>query len=361
MTHQRTYTFKSLFRTASWLFSGIMLFVLLASAMYRNDHLRCASINILIEGYNHEMFINDKDIENMLAKELSHPVQGSMLGSLDLRRLESSLQRDPWISKAQLFIDNRQVLHIYLTERIPVARIFTKAGRSFYIDSLTAILPLSEYARADVPVFTNMTDDIVHSMQVDTALWRGISHMGNYIKKDSFLLMQIGQIDIQPEGTYKMYPTIGMHRIEFGTAADYENKLMELSLFYKKIFGKTGLNKYSVLDLRYDKQIVATLQGTAENKTDSTSAIKMYRDTVIKKQIRKEAIVGQQLKSSRHASQDVKITVVTHQSKPKISQGAILQQKKKNEMKTVQIKNKKASKLQITSGKKQKIIVPKHK
>jgi hypothetical protein len=47
----------------------------------------------------------------------------------------------------------------------------------------------------------------------------------------------------------------------FGTPEKFAEKLNRLKKFDKQVLAKAGLNKYSRLDLRYDKQIVATLRG----------------------------------------------------------------------------------------------------
>ena len=174
------------------------------------------------------------------------------------------LQKDSWIKQAQLYVDNRQVLHVNVSERLPVARIFTVANQSFYIDSEAVALPLSNYEVADVPVFTNVPDKGKITTAEDSVFWRRLSSMGNYIVRDSFLLMQVGQVSVTPEKELEVYPVIGNHVVRFGSPENYEVKFDKLSRFYKQVLAKAGLNKYAVIDVRYDKQIVATLRnGTA--------------------------------------------------------------------------------------------------
>lgn len=280
MNEKYKYRFKYILKITLWFFAGGALFVLLLSAMHRNKQLHCIGIDISIEGYNHEVFINNEEVKKMLEKELNCKIVGSALEQLDLRKLERSLQQNPWISKAQLFVDNQQLLHVNISERMPVARVFTIGGQSFYMDSSAMALPLSDNEIANVPVFTNIPNEANKMTTQDSMLWKEVSKMGNFIKKDSFLLMQIGQIDITPKGTYVMYPAIGNHWIEFGTADNYELKLKRLATFYKKIFGQVGINKYEVIDLRYDKQIVATLRGKSGSKADPATAMKTFENQI---------------------------------------------------------------------------------
>ena len=51
--------------------------------------------------------------------------------------MEESVSANPWISKTQVFFDNNEILRVNITEREPIARIFTISGNTFYIDSVT--------------------------------------------------------------------------------------------------------------------------------------------------------------------------------------------------------------------------------
>jgi len=58
--------------------------------------------------------------------------------------MESLLEKNVWIKDAQLFFDNNGILRVSVTEREPIARVFTREGNSFYIDSSGVQLPLSD-------------------------------------------------------------------------------------------------------------------------------------------------------------------------------------------------------------------------
>ena len=48
--------------------------------------------------------------------------------SIDLAAMETELTKNRWIKKAELFFDNNNVLQVRITEREPIARIFTTSG-----------------------------------------------------------------------------------------------------------------------------------------------------------------------------------------------------------------------------------------
>ena len=74
------------------------------------------------------------------------------VAQMNLARLEKALEKHAWIRDAELYFDSSDVLHVSVTERQPIARVFTTAGTSFYIDSAGTSMPLLQTYSARVPV-----------------------------------------------------------------------------------------------------------------------------------------------------------------------------------------------------------------
>lgn len=248
--------------------------------MNHNDHLVCAGLDITIDDDNSETFINKKEVKRILEAKFGDKIEGAEIAQLNIKSLENSLQKNAWISSAQLFVDNQQQLHVTIRERTPMARVFTQGGQSFYLDSVATILPLSANTTANVPVFTNVPNQQPKMQSADSLVWRQVCDMGKFIKNDSMLLMQIGQVNVLQNGMFEMYPTIGSHVIQFGGVENMTDKFHRLELFYKQVFGKVGLNKYAIIDVRYDKQIVATLRGKEMGKIDSVKAMMAFQQMI---------------------------------------------------------------------------------
>jgi cell division protein FtsQ len=56
----------------------------------------------------------------------------------------------------------------------------------------------------------------------------------------------------------ELIPRAGDFRIVLGTLDDYEKKLRKFSVFVEKGLNVVGWNRYSVINLSYDKQVVCT-------------------------------------------------------------------------------------------------------
>ncbi len=78
---------------ALWLLAGIGTVVLLGAAMQKKDRKKCADIKIEITGVEQQMFIDEKDITEILKK--GGQVVGEPIVLLNLRYLETRREKDP--------------------------------------------------------------------------------------------------------------------------------------------------------------------------------------------------------------------------------------------------------------------------
>ena len=177
-------------KTISWSMLRLCCLGLLVAAVKAKDSKACTNIEINIEGAKHHMFIKKADVLDVLNQNNIHA--GETLNDINLRKTEESLEDNAWIKDAELFFDNRQVLHVNISESEPVARIFTIDGSSFYIDSSGVRLPVNENATARVIVFTSFASDKKVLSNPDSLVLNDVKMLAQYITADSFLssLMQ---------------------------------------------------------------------------------------------------------------------------------------------------------------------------
>ena len=125
--------------TTLWVALGAGVLVLLVAAIKKEESQKCAGLNIVIKGVSNNFFVDKKDILNELNQYIDGSPAGQPLSYFNLKSLENDLQKNIWVKKSQLFFDNSRVLQIIVTEREPVARVFSSAGTTFYIDSSIAM------------------------------------------------------------------------------------------------------------------------------------------------------------------------------------------------------------------------------
>jgi cell division protein FtsQ len=149
------------------------------------------------------------------------------------------------------------VLHITITEKEPIARVFTVSGHSFYLDSAANRMPLSEKLSARLPVFTGFTDAQKLNKN-DSNLLKEVTVVANYILKDSFWMAQVAQLDITPERNFEMIPLVGNHIVKLGNGQNVDMKFRRLMVFYRQVLSKTGFDKYKIIDVQYAGQVVVS-------------------------------------------------------------------------------------------------------
>jgi len=287
--------------------SGLVM--LLVAAIGKKNHENCRDYVITVKGAQHNLFIDETDIKKILASAVNGRIKGERISDFNLRKLEQVIRRNAWVEKANLYFDNRDVLHISVIEKEPIARLFTTAGKSFYIDSSTKKMPLSDKMSARVPVFTNFPDKRVLSDK-DSILLVDVKKTALFILNDSFWMSQTEQIDITKDRCFEMVPTVGNHIVKLGDGNDIDKKFHRLFIFYQQVMSKTGFNRYNFIDVRFDGQVIGTKEKIS--KIDSV-------------QLRKN--VEKLLKEARDMQQDTLAATPQTKQTTTLQQGSTMEAK----------------------------------
>ncbi len=294
---------KILFITL-WSVIGAGALVLLIAAINNRNNKNSKGYDIEITGAGGRLFIDKKEVLNILANNGGEQLTGKAITSFNLHQMKDAVEKDPWVKKAQLFFDNNEILRINITERQPVARIFTAGGNSFYIDSSGAQMPLSDRMVVKVPVFTNYPYEKVKTHGSDSVFLEHIKKLGWFIGNDPFWMAQVAQVDITPAKTFEMAAEVGNHLIEFGDGSDCEKKFRRLFIFYKEVLSKTGFDKYSRINIAYNGQVIGTKKGSGITRSDSLQAIKNIQQLIRSaRQLQADTVSRENIKPLEHSTE----------------------------------------------------------
>jgi cell division protein FtsQ len=281
MKHWQTILVKVL-----WSIAGAALIVLFVIAWKAKEEKKYNSIQIELVGENTAaLFMDEKEILQIIHEQ--GVKEGQSIGKLNLNTLEQYLETIRWVKHVELFLDNAQVLQVKIEQRIPIARIFTISGTSFYIDKEGLQLPLKQLTVLRLPVFTNFPSSQEKLSKPDSLLLNDILHFTKAVQNDSFFMAQTAQVNIAVNGDFELIPSVGDHLVLIGSVENIEDKLNRLYTFYKKVWVQSGLNAYQVIDCRFDKQIVALKKGMQPIQfsandlpnADSTMGQELQQDT----------------------------------------------------------------------------------
>jgi cell division protein FtsQ len=251
---------KKILSILFWSIAAIALVVLFVFAWQAKGQKKCADIQVELVGENtRALFMNEQEILHILNQQ--QVKVGQPITRFNLVAIEKYLEQTGWIKNAELYLDNQLVLQVKIEQRIPIARVFSLGGSSFYIDEDGRRLPLRQLAVMRLPVFTGFTSDNELLSPPDSALLKSIVLFANTIKNDSFYTAQIAQVNIESNGDFELVPTLGDHVVLLGTIENLEDKLNRLYTFYKKVWVSSGINAFQVLDVRFDHQIVTLKKG----------------------------------------------------------------------------------------------------
>ena len=336
---------KTKIKTIGWSVLGLCCIVLLVSAIKAKGSKACVAVEVKIDGAAQNIFIKKADVLDVLNQNGIRA--GETLDDINLRKTEDQLEHNAWIKDAQLFFDNHQTLHVNISEREPIARVFTLSGNSFYIDSTGLRLPVNENATARLIVFTSFPSDKKILSRPDSMVLNDVKTLAQYINANSFLNQQTAEVNITQQGTYEITPVVGNQVIRIGNADSLTEKFTKLIAFYKQVFNKVGFEKYSVIDVQYEGQVVAVRRGEGYTISDTVKAMKQLKqadtklsivlnDTTYSAPIPKLNVDSLKILSAKHVTK--KATITSAKNKTKI----IDNRKAKTSLKNQSLKNKKA-------------------
>jgi cell division protein FtsQ len=197
--------------------------------------------------------------------------QGEKLVSVNLYALERQLEKNPWIFSADMFFDQHHVLHINVQQRTPVARLFTPAGSSVYMDENFTVLPVKMNDAISLPVFTNFYINPAGANAQDSLVLQRITGLAQYMLADPFWMAQIEQVNINADHGFELVTQVGDQAIRLGNRSDWAAMLDKLKMVYRRISDENGWTKYATIDLQFKDQVVCIKGNGLYHVPDSTA------------------------------------------------------------------------------------------
>jgi cell division protein FtsQ len=235
----------------------VIFFSLIGFVEKKQSTKVCTKVNISIENYLDNYFINDSDILTLVTNGGRERLVGTLYKNIDLKNLEKRIKTNKFIRSCQVSRDLNGELSIEVKQRRPIARIVHRYAPDAYISDQGDILPLSERFTARVVLVEgDNVEYLLEKASIATEEQEGFFKLLRFIEAHKFWKAQIAQLYVNADGTVLMYPQVGKQVIEFGQAKDIESKFNRLKIFYKQIIPVKGWNRYSRISLAYQDQII---------------------------------------------------------------------------------------------------------
>jgi len=209
----------------------------------------CNRFEIEIGDDTEDKFVEAADLEKFIDAQGLNPY-GKQMKDINTYAIQEALLSNKLIKSAEVYMTSGGGIKAVVKERIPILRVMPASGESYYIDKLGERMPLSNLSTAYLPIATgNIKEELAKTDLYKFAL---------FLQKDAFWNAQIEQIAVQSEKDIILISRVGDQEILMGSLEDYEAKLNRLKTFYEKVLPETGWNRYSQINLKYDKQVVGT-------------------------------------------------------------------------------------------------------
>ncbi|PCI06179.1 MAG: cell division protein FtsQ [Flavobacteriaceae bacterium] len=224
----------------------LFLMVLVGFSNHKNEGRPVDKVTVIFED-GENLFMNYGMVDKLL-KQNGKTVDKQAKSVVDLQGLESKVLQHPMVESAMsyLTVDNEFVTKV--RQRKPIARVLSSKG-SFYLDRLGQKMPLSSNYSARVLLVTG---------GIDTADFKDVYKLVMAIKSDAFLKQQIVGIQKKKDKEYELQLRVGKQRVQFGKVIKVEEKISKLNVFFKKTLADKSIDKYSVINLKYNNQVVCT-------------------------------------------------------------------------------------------------------
>ncbi len=166
---------------------------------------------------------------------------------IDLNALETALNSNPMIKQAQVFMSVDGSITANIEQKKPIARVSTNA--SYYIDEQGSYMPLSTNYTARVPLITGA---------IEKNNLSNVFTVAQKVKVDEFLKKHVVEIHQNEDQSIDLRLRDTDFKVHLGNLNLLDKKINNLKAFYLKATKDKALDSYSVVNLKFDKQVICT-------------------------------------------------------------------------------------------------------
>ena len=241
-----------------WLTGILLCMVILFTSIASRKSGIVESVKIHIKPLGEgELMVLEKDIMNTVETKYGSAIAGLAIRELDIKKIESIANQNPFVKDAEAYIDARSNLCINLKQNNPILKIQDKYDHSYYLDEDLKYFPNSRHCSPRIliasgniaPYDSLMVAQGKHQINQLISITKEIS-------SNQFAQSNIEQLYVDDNNDVILVPKIGSQKFIIGNADRIEEKLEYIRIFYKNIAPKEGWTKYQYVNLKFDGQIV---------------------------------------------------------------------------------------------------------
>lgn len=236
---------KKKFRLLKILITVAIFGFLLSFSLKRFNDKPMEKVTVNLTKTSHPVyFIDEKDIREIVRK--ANPTK--KVGDINIPDLEKKLNRLSAVDSANVYLNLNGNLNLDIRQKVPAFRL-NKNGRDFYVDTKGQEFPISQNYSFPCMLVTG---------NVDPSEYVQVAELVDKIDKDEFSKKYF--IGISKEnGGYNLLTSQGNYKVEIGDLENINLKVKGFKTFVEKFLIYQQPEKYTKISVKYDNQIVTTL------------------------------------------------------------------------------------------------------
>jgi cell division protein FtsQ len=222
----------------------VLMGFLFSFSKQRNESRNLKKISIEFTDENDPLIT--LDAVNKLLIQNNDTVTSIGKETLVLNEMEHRLLKNPMIRDAEVFVTVDGVLGAKIEQRKPIARV--SSSPDYYLDDEGKMMPLSTVYTARVPLITGKSNS--NFTEITPVLLK--------INEDDFMKKGVVGLHLNENGKIEIRIRKHDFKVLLGTPEMIEKKFQNFKAFYQKAKSDKILSEYSVVNLEFGNQVVAT-------------------------------------------------------------------------------------------------------
>ncbi len=248
-----------------WLLFAIA--IVAGGIFFRYSYRNALGKQIEVSFVNQKSHFFDNDAIKSMIIKVTDSIHLKKIKEIDLKKIEKDLIQSPFIQNADVYFSLQRNLMVKIKEYEPVIKVMDSRQKKYYLNKDGTFIPPKKGISINVPiVYGNITspnklDSLMRyntniSSLENSQVLKDIFLVYLSVKKNKFVDSQINHIYINKKQEFELIPTIGRHVFLLGDVSHLKDKITKIGIFYHQILKNNGWNKYKVINLKYNHQIV---------------------------------------------------------------------------------------------------------
>ena len=236
---------KNKWRILKILVTVVLFGFLLSFSLKRFNDAKMENVSInMNQGKTPVYFVDEKDIKELVKQY--NPTR--KIGDINIPELEKKINLIPFVDSANVYLNLNGNLNVDIKQRVPAFRL-NKDGKDFYVDKKGVEFPISKnFSLPSMLVMGN----------VKPSEYEALGDLIEKIDKDDFSKKYFIGITKEKED-YNLLTSDGNYKVEIGDLDNIDLKVRGFKTFVEKYLVDQNTQKYKKISLKYDNQIVTTL------------------------------------------------------------------------------------------------------